>query len=200
LKLKINYEKTNELREVIWGHGSSWGEEPHRSDAVFCPVKAYNRMIGMESIAKPKTVEIWVIGEALHNIVQSKFELTEMLRERKGTEVHIDIMWDKPAELKTTRMSIIKDVQMPREYIDQSRYGLVFLGELEGYLITLDIVNAVFLVWDIALTKEELKEAEDEYDEIMGLIYYAVNVRNPLVLTPRREECKDCTYEKCEMR
>jgi hypothetical protein len=196
MDIKINYKKTQELKDLLWNPESTWGTELHRSDPVYCHIKAYCRLVGIKPRIEERTVASWVIGTSLHRIVQDHFppDRIEVNTPRRGIEVHTDVMWDKPAEIKTTRMSIKHAQDIPREYIDQIRYGTVFHGGSHVYLITLDIVNRTLLVWDVLLDTAEMKDAEDEFDETIAAILYAVQHRDPSILEVVEEECSDCQY------
>ena len=196
MKVQINYDKTNELRNIIWQSHSTWGTEKHRSDPVYCHLKAYNRRIGVESRVIGRVVEHWIVGETLHRIVQDHFprENIEHLVTRGNTESHIDILWDKPTELKSTRLLVQNIRQIPTEYIDQIRYGLVFLKKKEAYLGILSLSTNNLTVWDVILDKKEYINAEHEFDTQMNVIDYAVMHRDPTVLVPKLDECSDCSY------
>ncbi|MHC4748424.1 MAG: hypothetical protein ACYTFW_00985 [Planctomycetota bacterium] len=150
-------------------------------------------------------VENWITGEVIHRIVQDAFppEDTEVLRIRediivlgKSPEVHFDIIWDDDiVELKSTIRSILVAEDIPQEYLDQIRYGLVFDQTKKGAgLVTFDIVNKVLLYWDLSFSEKELKEANTEYQLKMKVIAIAVETKNYTFLEPNYRECRGCPY------
>lgn len=204
MKVSLNLEKTQRLKKIVYQQRSQWGTEPHRTDAVSCPVKAYCRMTGMVGLPHTKVVENWIVGEVLHQIVQNAFpkENTEVTRTRddifvmdQNPAVHFDLVWDDVfTELKSTTLSMLTKEDILPEYLEQLRFGFIFNDATLQNLVTFDIVNKVMLVWDVEIEESERKKADVDYQIRMSLIEFAVENKNPHVLEPHKNECRWCQY------
>jgi len=195
MKIELDYAFTQEVREKIWQTREKWGKEFHRSDLVYCPLKAYCRLRGIEAKPRAKVVENWIVGEIAHRLVQRAFELVEVEKEFQGAQVHFDIIHrGLPLEVKTTITSILNKEHIPQEYLDQLIYGLVFNQSKEGLLMTFDIVNKVLLVWRIRISNRELEEYTRKFISQRRRILEAAKKGDPSMLEPKWNECKTCPY------
>jgi len=196
-KVKLNYEKTKELRDRLWQTKSLFSREKYeRSDFIYCPLKGFNRMLGIQG-RKPsmKVVASWVIGEALHLVIQRAFKDTEVVQElMPGVNTRLDILWDRIAEIKTTKFNMFHPSHVPESYLKQLEFALAFREEAAGYLVTLDIRNNILLVWDVEFSLAYLAKQQKRYRGQLHLLKTAVEVRNPYLLSPNLEECPYCIY------
>jgi len=196
-QVKLNYEKTKELRDKLWRTKSLFTREKYeRSDFIYCPLKGFNRMLGVQS-SKPsmRIVANWVVGEALHTVIQRAFKNTEVIQElMPDVNTRLDILWDRIAEIKTTRLSMFRPAHIPESYLKQLEFALAFREETEGYLVALDIRNNVLLVWDVEFSPSYLTKQRKRYRGQLHLLRTAVKLRNPYLLSPKLEECPYCIY------
>lgn len=195
-KIRLNAEKTKQLKEVLWQARSRFTADAYeRSDLIYCPVKGYNRMHKVRAKIPMHTAAIWVIGEALHIAIQKAFTETEVTKELlPKTNFRFDLLWGKPTEIKTTRSTVFRPSHIPKAYLDQLECGLACLDENIGHLITLDITNALLLVWDIEWSKEYLAKRRAEYLGSLHSLDKAVSLGLPHLLKPKIEECPSCIY------
>jgi len=194
--VSLNYEKTKELKEILW-QSKSWfsRDEFERSDLIYCPVKGYNRCVGLKPRIPMKLSAIFVIGEALHTIIQSKFDLVEVKQKMlPNVNVRYDLIWGKKAEIKTTRMNMFRPSHIPKIYLDQLEAGLAFTKDNDAYLITFDIVNTCLLVWDVVFDRKYLASQVDKYFDLSVILEDSVRFKNPFMLKPKFEECPTCLY------
>jgi len=200
VKVKLNYEKTNKLKNMLFSIAQSKFDDAffERSDLISCPLQAYNRFKHVNITHIPmKKVAKWVIGEALHSIIQSAFKDVEIIETLSNDlRMRIDVMWDKIAEIKTTRLSVIKKEYIPNSYLRQIEFALAFRNQTEGYLITLDIVNALLLVWDVAFDQTYLIKRKKFYMESLNEIRKAIIMDNPKLLKPNLRMCGNCLYTR----
>jgi len=195
MKIELDYESTEKLRSRIWRHRDTWGKELHRSDLVYCPLKAYCRLTGVEAKPREKTVEAWIVGTAIHEVIQRAFKEKEIKVSNGVIEAHLDTRYRRcPLEIKTTTLSILRPSEIPDEYIQQLIFGMVLEGKRTGYLLTLDIVNKTMLVWKVKLTTTEWEEWRDRMIVRRSKILEAVERRDPSMLEPKISECPDCPY------
>ena len=195
MKIELDYSLTEELRSLIWRRRETWGKEFHRSDAVYCPLKAYCRMTGIEARPREQVVERWIIGELAHMIIERAFKQTEVEVLFNGSSAHIDVLYiDSPLEIKTSTLSIMNSVQLPEAWLKQLLYGMVFVNKREGILLTLDVVNKVLLAWKVRVSKKELVAASKEFRQKKRAILEAVKTGNWKLLKPKLEECSSCPY------
>jgi len=195
VKVELDYVLTEELREKIWKNVSTWGRELHRSDCIQCPLKAYNRLTGLESRPSMHAVENWVIGKAIHDVIEGAFDLTEVEMSVMDAVVHFDVMYGSvPLEIKTTVYPMFTPAQLRREYIDQLGYGMVFTGGTHGNLLTLDLLNKMLLAWSVDFTAQEVQDYSRRFVDLITGVKEAVNRGSPNLLKPRYEECQFCEY------
>lgn len=195
MQVELDYDLTEEIKKYIWRTHSQWGSEFHRSDLVYCELKPYCRLTGISARPRPRVVENWVVGEIGHILIQKAFKLVEVEREFEGAQVHYDVIFKSlPLEIKTSVLSILNQSHIPREYLDQIAYGLVFSNSTEGLLLTLDIVDKILLVWRVKLTHEELEYYKSSFIKRKERILTAVAESNPYLLEPKRDECDLCVY------
>jgi len=198
--IKLNYEKTEELKNMLFSLAQSKFNDVffERSDLISCPIQGYNRFKHVNVTNIPiKKVAKWVIGEALHSIIQNAFKNIEITEEiTNDLRMRIDIMWDKIAEIKTTRFSIIKKEYIPTPYLKQIEFALAFRNQTEGYLITLDIVNALLLVWDVIFDQSYLIKRKKFYMQLLNKIRKAIVMNNPKLLEPNLQMCGNCLYTR----
>jgi hypothetical protein len=195
LEVTLDYEATEEIRKKIWKVRESWGKEFHRSDLVYCELKPYCRLTGIEAKPTVKAVENWVIGEIGHIVIQRAFDAVEVEKKLDGVEVHHDVEYEGvPLEIKTTTLRILNPTHLPQEYLDQLAFGLVFEQVREGKLLTLDLVTKTLLVWKVRLSTRELEEYTRRFMRQYRKIMDAVKRRDPSILKPKYEECEYCPY------
>ena len=201
-KITINYEKTQELADKIWKTTTLFdNKEFERSDLLetTCPIKCYNRFKGVKVTHGPKLIAIFLIGEALHQLMQKPFELVEVKRQLlPNTNFRIDVVWDKITEIKTTISQMTHPSHIKQNYLDQLECALCFIDDNTAYLITLDIVSKTLLVWNIEYSDEHLVKQAEVYKNRLRLLNIAIRMNNPLLLEPNFDECGYCFYkDKC---
>jgi len=195
VKIELDYESTEKLRSRIWRYRDTWGKELHRSDLVYCPLKAYCRLTGIEAKPREKVVESWIVGTAIHEVIQRAFKEKEIKVSNGVIEAHLDTRYRGcPLEIKTTVLTISRPSEIPDEYIQQLIYGMILEGKRTGYLLTLDIVNKTILVWKVRLTTTEWEDWRDRMIVERSKILEAVQSRNPFILKPQIGECSTCPY------
>ena len=195
MEIELDYELTEKIRHLVWRYQDKWGKELHRTDMVYCPVKAYCRLKGIKPKPKGRSLENWIIGEIGHALIQRAFENVEVEKEYEGVVMHYDVVWDNmPMEIKTTVTGILHAAQIPDEYLEQLTYGLVMSGDKEGLLLTFDLLNKLILVWRIKLSDDELEKARRRFIKRKNLILEAVKRNDPSILQPYYEECSNCPY------
>ena len=197
MEITLDREKTQIISEIIHSYPDEERNELHLTDAVYCPMKAYNRLTGMKPRVKGKVAAYFIIGKALHNIIEEKFDLfeVEFIDTVTDAQAHIDILWEElPIEVKTTRVSIRKAEDLYPHWKEQIAYELVYTGKLEGWILVLDIVRARPTVWKVKMDKEELEGWRRIFLERMKVLKEAIEKRDPSKLTPIDWECKNCVY------
>lgn len=198
VEVQLDYELTEEVRSRIWRSREKWGKEFHRTDLVYCKLKPYCRLTGVEARVKREVVESWLIGEIGHQLIQRAFKLTEVKREFQGAQVHYDVILPgeggRIMEVKTSTLNILNASQIPKEYLEQCVYGMVFSQHREALLLTLDLNSKLLLVWRISIAKEELEEWTERFIKQKNSIIEAVEKGDPGSLTPKYEECVTCMY------
>lgn len=174
-------------------------DEYERSDLVYCPVKAYARLHDVPMDVSMRTVASWVIGESLHMIMQQAFKITELKQQiMPNVNVRWDVLWDKFTEIKTTTLPMFRPSHLLPNYLRQLEFGLAFMDKSESYLISLDIINKVLLVWDVKFKRSYLDRKREDYKAGFEILQEANRLNNPLMLTPRTEECPWCPwFERC---
>lgn len=193
--MQLNYEKTVELRSKIW-NAQSWFKPGirERSDLIYCPFKPYNRDHGVKSDPPTRAIPYWVIGEALHVIIQRAFKLTEINKPWSGINVRHDIMWDRPAEIKTTRQTLLKPSHIPEYYLKQIEVGMLSTNRNDFYLITLDMRNNMLLVWDVFGKNQILARRSRYYKTRLNTLERMIATKDMSLLEPHIPECEWCEY------
>jgi len=203
-RIRINYKKTDELCRKLWKYYMLFTKDNYeRSDLIYCPLKAYNRMTNVPIRKLPnKAIATFLVGQTLHVLIQNAFPKIEVKEELMPNLIaRVDIMWDKPTEIKTTTMSMYTKEHIPMSYIEQLAAVLAFRGENSGYLITLDILNKTLLVWDVAFKQKQLNEFKRILEDRYQRLQKAVQEKSFSGLTPKVLECDACLYgiENCAL-
>lgn len=203
MQIVLDHKKSQQLSEIIHSLSKdNWDPTLyHLTDGVYCPVKAYCRLTGVEGKASRRTAAYWTIGKVGHKILEENFDLKEkevIFRNAALLEPcygHIDVLYEKqPINFKTTRKQIRFASDIPAPWVLQNAYECVFTSSLIGWLPVLEIVPAIITVWKLQLTQDELVTYLKDYVDKMRYVQQAVGTRNPYLLMPSRGECRDCIY------
>lgn len=195
MKFTLNYKKTRELKEKLWvPRELNWGQDYHRSDLILCPERGYLRLTGVKPRPSNKLVAYSVMGTAGHDVIEKRFDMTEKQEVWFDVYNTFDVIWDRFAEIKTTRLSILRPSDIPELYQEQILSGMVCLKEVEAYLITLDIRNLSLLVWDALAERKEVNKFKHDLVGRKQVLQHAVKTRNDYWLTPHPNECPLCPY------
>jgi len=206
LKITLDHKKSQEISETVHSTKLQKREELHLSDAVYCPIKAYNRMTGLEGTVSRKTAAYFTIGKALHIALEGNFESKEVVREIKNPtkglpdyQTHIDVVEGKePIEFKTTRKKIRTEKDLAPTWIKQLTYECVFSNSKVGWLCVLEVITALVTVWKLELEANDLELARIELMKKFQLIEWAIRDENPHLLeipNSLRWMCRDCLYK-----
>jgi hypothetical protein len=195
---RINYDKTKELREIIWQKNYKERTMIQRTDLVHCLLKVFCRDMGVKPKPAARSVEAWIVGDMGHLIIEGPFERKEEEiwgpDELSDIPAHIDFMWgDDNAEIKTT----VHNVYLPSHiegYMEDIVSGFLFNRKTKGVLVTLNLIDKMLLVWDIKITKEAAAELLAKLNSRKELIRQAVKSKSFDMLEPKTEECPYCSY------
>jgi len=196
MKIELDYEMQIKIREQLWAHEKEkWGHELHRTDIIYCPLKAYCRLTDVPPKYTDELLSKLIVGEVAHVLIERAFPLSEVHERHEGCEVHYDFIFDTcPVEIKTTTATILNKHQIPKEWIDQLVLGLALRGTPTGYLLIFSLMTKVISVWKIELTEKELEQRRAMFIRQVKLLRQAVEERKPELLEPKKIECKSCIY------
>ena len=174
----------------------TWGKELHRDDLIYCPRKAYYRIKGYTPKLDYQTLLTFLVGKAVHDVIEEALGYAEIKLQYEGVHASIDSLYRGcPLEIKTTTKAIFNPYEIPKEWIEQLDYGILFTGKHTGYLLLFDLLTKTIVLWRRRLTDSQLKELRRTLIKKRNLILKAVEVDDVDMLEKHPEECSTCGYK-----
>jgi CRISPR/Cas system-associated exonuclease Cas4 (RecB family) len=210
MRISLDLEKTKELNNLYHSMDQRDRKEPHLTDGLYCPLKAYCRILGFKEVWSRKTLVRFNIGQDLHSEFELPFkhkevtvnfgpsvghpDVVEIIEDISGRGVMVDSI-RHPLEFKHSSVLIIRSVEdIPIKWLEQLRLECIYLGSDWGWLSVLELLTGVGTVWRVKFSKKELEKEKTFHLAKMESIDVAVKAKNPHILLPSREECADCQY------
>lgn len=192
----------------------------HRSDIITCTHKPFNRVVRkLHAMFSPETMGIFLVGELAHLLLHQNFTAQEYeVIVANLVSMHIDAIaslgdfqdqvgiedWGKdekrPIESKTTRKLIVRQEDIPNEWIEQLAFGMAYLGVTTGYIMIVNIINFHISVVTIKMNEKDRDMFKEAFMWKISLIINAVNLEDDSELEVKRFDCKYCEYRPSKKR
>ena len=177
-------EKFGDIREGI-----------HVSDLVYCLREAYFRKTNPVAFTE-KQLGYFVDGARRHGELQNLLGVQKEVEvERFGVQGTIDVLLDKPCEIKTTRARS----SLPDHYFTQLGFYCVLNGTCSGYLVVQRLLNEnPWEFYIVEWTPEEITSLEEEMKGKATLLREALALQDFHIL-PKADsklswKCHGCSY------
>lgn len=177
------------------------GDEFHVYDVVYCSMKAYNRMTGVEKKFTKKSVGILVFGIIGGQILaecypEDQREYTTDLQELVFG--HVDVFEDFtfPLEGKVSRKRIFKRVDVPPKWVEQLMCYMAMTGSKKGWLVIINVFSVQISAFCLEMTSEDLISQLVVMSAKTNKIQQAVKNKDPFLLEIAVDECSNCGYKK----
>jgi len=174
----------------------------HRSDAISCPMKCYNRMTGMEAIYDAQAIGYFLLGDLAHIALHRNFDAQEFhVKVANIITVSIDALMGKfPIESKSTRKKIYTKDQIPQEWLEQLAFGMASLGTDVGYLMVINIISFAVMIWEVHMSIAERDMFKQAMEWKIVILMDAIQKLDPSKLEIKRSECEYCEYKPKRIR
>ena len=167
----------------------------HVSDLVYCLREAYFRKKNPVAFTE-KQLGYFVDGARRHAELQNLLGVkNEVQVERFGVQGSIDVLLDKPCEIKTTRAKS----SLPDHYFKQLGFYCVLSGTCSGYLVVQRLLNEH--PWEFYLvewTQGEITELEEEMKVKSTILREALELKDfhklPKADSKLSWKCRGCSY------
>ena len=131
MKIRVNLDLKKRFVKSLQEKYSSSREGIHVSDLVYCLRQAFYRKTNPKPFSE-RQLGFFVDGARRHKVLQELLNVkAEVKVERWGIRGSIDLLLDKPLEIKTTRAR----ASLPDHYFKQLGYYAVLVGVNGGYLV-----------------------------------------------------------------
>jgi CRISPR/Cas system-associated exonuclease Cas4 (RecB family) len=142
----------------------------HVTELVHCPRPAYFKRVGLKEAKNEKGILAAELGTSLHKSLP--LPIKEVVVEKDGITGHIDAVWDRIIEFKTTSRSVsIEKLLTEFGYDQQIKAYCVMAGKKEADVIIFRVLEKKLECYTIQFTDEELQntwemiKANKEYVE-----------------------------------
>jgi CRISPR/Cas system-associated exonuclease Cas4 (RecB family) len=165
----------------------------HVTELVGCLRKPFFLRKGIPQEKSEKSVLAKKLGSAIHELLP--FAIKEVVVEKDGVVGHIDAIWDRITELKTTSRRVsVKQILQDTNYLKQIKAYCYMRGEKEADLVIFRVSTKTLECYTLKFSDEELEENWRQILENKKHLEYCLE--NDVLPKKGGGICEGCEYEQ----